>query len=1292
MKNKKLHSSSQFLILLGLLLSFSVLANVGSVNKNKMQQLKSSVQQAKIFPDMVETENDFMGSAVAIDGNRALVAAPKLSGMGVVYVYDYVGGVWQESAVLAPNGPRTADGFGTSVSLKGDLVLIGAPKDADNGTNAGAAYIFELIAGSWVQQQKLTPDDGDVEHNFGWSVSLNTGFALIGTKYYFTVNEPGAAYLFNFNVSNDIWLQYGKITALDGLVGNEFGSAVSLTADNAFIGASNDSENGTRSGAVYVYEKVGVSWVFKNKLIASDGSSFDFFGIQISADGDRVLISARNDDSGDFSNSGSAYIFDYDGFNWTQTAKLTASDASSDNFFGSSVSLMGDRALIGAFNAPSMNNSSPGAVYLFQYSGSWIETGRFNASDNSALDEFGIAVALGADKFIVGDSRDDDNGNNAGSAYVFDSTSGWQQQAKLLSSLGPHLDSYGSAVSIDGTRAVVGAPYNDVHGLDAGAVYVFDYVAGNWQLSQQLYASDASASDWFGTSVSLSGDRLVVGAPGEDSEGINAGAVYVFDLNSGTWTQTDQLVVASLNAHDRFGTAVSLDVDRILVGAYGVDLTGINFGAAYIFDLVAGNWAHTTTLTASDGANLDSFGESVSLDGNRALVGASRDDDNWKDSGSAYVFDLINGIWTETDKVTAGPNAAEGVLFGNTLSLYNDTLLIGASHEKLNTGAAYVFEYDSQSNGWSLAQILKSDNRHSGDYFGISLDIDNNIIIIGASGTDNSGNQSGSAYVFQKLNGSWQQTENIISNDGATNHELGQAVSISSELTVIGAPHADGQGKESGAAYVFDVDILPVAVDDYVVTNEDTRVAFYPMTNDSDVDGGVNSIIETTNPLNGTVYISDSKLEYVPLANYCNDGINTDDFTYTINGGSTATVFMTVECVEEIPVAVDDVFITDEDVVKQLDVLLNDYDVDSDHDSIQIQSTTQPAHGIVENFITYLRYTPTADYCNDANSTDDFTYEINGGWVATVKMTVNCVDDAAIAENDYASINEDETILLNVTANDIDIDGGVPFEIIGFTQPQFGTVNNESGHLRYMPNTDYCNDGVHIDDFGYTITSGGSARVEVTVYCVNDQPDFSHLGNISSDLITNHLITNWAYDFDFGALNENYFQDVLQFNAQIVSDSNGVIDPLSLEISLDGNLLFTTTGHLGTAIVEVSMQDDGGTVRGGIDTSETKSLTITFDDTIFVNGFENNTKQSTQDYLAKIAQVTTDFELPYYDPYSNVVVFYQYQLELDTEFFIESSTQMLTTWLMEILKLNNPLGDFDSDGVINELDDDITIH
>jgi len=1291
---KSFEPKTVMLIVLMLFLSGQLFATNTLAFKHNQQreiQLKSTLQQSKLFPDSVITDKDFMGASVAIDGNRALIGAAKLSGIGVVYVFDYIGGVWQESAILEPEGIRLADKFGQSVSLKGDVALIGAPSDGENDADSGAVYIFQFDSGAWGQKTKLFPNDGEGGQKFGWSVSLESNFALIGTKYDFSINESGSAYMFEYEAQGDSWSQESKFVPQGGIQGNGFGQSVSIKGNLALIAAvSDDNINGNSSGAVFTYEWNGFNWSFQQKLIASDGSSADFFGISVSLDTNRALIGARTDDNNGFNESGSAYVFDYDGMNWSETTKLVASDESNNAYFGTSVSLKGDLALIGANSAPSSNYSSAGAVYLFELdTGTWSQTDRFNASDDSPIDNFGIAVALDSNNFIVGNSTDDDNGFDAGAAYIFDKTSSWQQKQKLLSSLGPNLDKFGVSVNIDGTRAVIGASMNDDQAQNAGSAYIFDYSNGSWSLTTQLHANDASESDWFGSSVSLSGDKLIVGAPGENTEGTNAGSVYIFDLIGGIWTQTHKINLSSLNAHDRFGTSVAIDGNRIIVGAYGVDFTGINVGAAYIFYFNGANWDFTKELKASDGSNLDSFGETVSLDDNRVIIGAQREDTN---TGSAYIFDFDNGNWTETVKLTADVDATTNAYFGRSLSLDGDQVLIGANQENFNTGAVYHYSLNSQNSTWELTQKLTANDASTDDFFGTSVALDNNIILVGANNGDNTNNSdAGATYVFQYINDTWQQTDKIQANDAQIDDKFGQSVSLSAELALIGAPKIDAHGLNSGAAFVFDVDILPTAADDDVTTDEDTLIEIFPITNDTDPDAGANLIISTTDPSNGTIYLNNPKITYVPFANYCNDGITTDDFTYTLNGGSTATVHVTVNCIEEPPVALDDTYTINEDTPTTLAVLSNDYDVDSDHDTISIISVTQPDNGTVENFTTSLVYTPDNNYCNDGTTTDSFDYTINEGWTATVEMTVTCIDDPAVAEDDEDSINEDQSLLINVLLNDTDSDGGASYQVTNFTQPQFGMVVNESGNLSYTPNQDYCNDGVDIDDFEYTITGEDSASVNITVYCVNDQPDFNHLGNITTDLIQTYVIEDWAFDFDFGAENENFFQQILLFNLQIVSDSNNVIDPLSLDINLDGDLMFTTTGNIGTAILEISMQDNGGVTHGGVDTSETKSFTITFDDTVFENGFEPFNLRM-QEYIIKISESHFGSEAPYFDTSNNLIAIHQYYFETESRFFTHQSIHSFNLWLIEILKHHFPYEDFDHDGIENQFDERISFN
>ena len=296
------------------------------------------------------------------------------------------------------------------------------------------------------------------------------------------------------------------------------------------------------------------------------------------------------------------------------------------------------------------------------------------------------------------------------------------------------------------------------------------------------------------------------------------------------------------------------------------------------------------------------------------------------------------------------------------------------------------------------------------------------------------------------------------------------------------------------AVTVSCVDDPPVAVNDTkTVVEEANATAIDVLANDTDVDGGSKTIASVTQPAHGTVVITGggSGLSYTPDPNYCNDGDPTDDFTYTLNGGSTATVAVTVSCVDDPPAAVNDTATVTEDAnATQLNVLQNDTDVDGGPKTVQ--SVTQPANGTVA--ITGggsgLTYTPDPNYCNDGNPTDGFSYTLNGGDTATVAVTVSCVDDPPAAVNDTATVTEDAgATAIDVLANDTDIDGG-PKQVASVTQPANGTVAITGGGsgLTYTPNPNYCNDGNPTDDFTYTLNGGSTATVAVSVSCVDDPP------------------------------------------------------------------------------------------------------------------------------------------------------------------------------------------------------------
>jgi len=383
------------------------------------------------------------------------------------------------------------------------------------------------------------------------------------------------------------------------------------------------------------------------KLIASDFAATDFFGSSVSISGDTVVIGARNNDHAGGVNAGAAYVFRRVGGVWIQEQKLTSSDASTADYFGFSVAVCGDTAVVGAYQDDHAGGPNAGSAYVFTRNGTvWTQQARLSAADAAVGDEFGNSVAVSGDTAVVGARIDDHaGGNEAGSAYVFVRQGGvWTQQQKLTASDAASSDFFGRSVAVLGDTAVVGAVTDDhTGGTDAGSAYVFTRKGGVWTQEQKLIASDAAANDLFGVSVALFGDTVVVGAVYNDHAGnTNAGSAYVFSRLGGVWTEQQKLTASDAQTEDQFGTSVAISGDTALVGALlDNNPGGVNAGSAYLFTRSGGVWTQQQKLTPSDASAGDQFGISVALSGNTTVIGAWTDDHaGATDAGSAYVCDL----------------------------------------------------------------------------------------------------------------------------------------------------------------------------------------------------------------------------------------------------------------------------------------------------------------------------------------------------------------------------------------------------------------------------------------------------------------------------------------------------------------------------------------------------------------------------------------------------------------------------------------------------------------------------
>lgn len=371
---------------------------------------------------------------------------------------------------------------------------------------------------------------------------------------------------------------------------------------------------------------------------------------------------------------------------------------------------------------------------------------------------------------------------------------------KVFAAQGFLRDGFGISVAVSGDTAIAGA-YAYL-GLGAqGSAYVYTRNGATWEFQQKLVASDGAKNDGFGVSVALSGDWALVGSLW--------GKAYVFVRNpGGYWTQFNELSAPDKNAS--FGSSVALSGKTALVGAY-MSQVGVNTfqGAAYIFTLdeVFGQWMLKQTLTAPDGEALDSFGYSVALQGDTALVGSYNDKvgENSK-QGSAYVFTRSGEVWTEQAKFTASDGAVNDT-FGAAVALSGDTALVGVPAAKVGStllqGAAYVFTRSGET--WNQEAKLTASDGKIVDNFGNAVAIQGNNAIVGAGHADVGENlDQGLAYVFSRSGTTWAEQTQLSAPDGATNDNFGVSVALSADTVLVGAFGAAISGTVGqGAAYFF---------------------------------------------------------------------------------------------------------------------------------------------------------------------------------------------------------------------------------------------------------------------------------------------------------------------------------------------------------------------------------------------------------------------------------------------------------------------------------------------------------
>lgn len=368
------------------------------------------------------------------------------------------------------------------------------------------------------------------------------------------------------------------------------------------------------------------------------------------------------------------------------------------------------------------------------------------------------------------------------------------QEGKVLP--GDRSTWFGFSLAVYGDTAVIGSEGDDA--------FLFRYDGANWEKETKLLPKDWMENMSYGRSVAIYADTVVVGAY-RDHRGRGGGSAYVFRHDGSNWVQEAKLLAEDRALNDGFGVSVAIHRDTAVVGATGNDDYGSGSGSSYVFRFDGASWAQEAKLLAEDGAEADRFGRSVAIHGDTVVIGAYLDDDNGRNSGSAYVFRPNGSRWVQEAKLL--PDDGSPVdRFGNDVAVYGDTVLIGAQSDDDNgssSGSAYVFRHDGSQ--WLQEAKLLPEDGAANDEFGRSVAIHDDTAVIGSAGDDDYGSDSGSAYVFLYDRSRWFQDAKILAGDGDENDRFGRGVAIYEDTALIGPPTDVDDGHQYGSAYLFDL-------------------------------------------------------------------------------------------------------------------------------------------------------------------------------------------------------------------------------------------------------------------------------------------------------------------------------------------------------------------------------------------------------------------------------------------------------------------------------------------------------
>ena len=948
----------------------------------------------------VESDDKYGESGIAIDGDYIVVGARlahhTTQDRGKAYVYKNNNDSWDEIKILKYDNAANYDRFGWTVSIKNNIIAVGSP-ESDSPTNSGVVVLYQKDTGgidNWGQMKVLKASDAEQNDYFGNSLAFDEGIIVVGAGEADTPGtNTGSGALYIFENSTFTTTSFFNIEARI----SEYRIFNTSLATEQITDLYNGNDGNFKNETISIDNNVSTKKLFTNKItldgvdltkiVQKDSSTnhsgqiyhenFDAEDVTIHADSEMTYVTGRDGTGKALNTTGVTP----DGLQWVQTLpansksfsfwlKIPEQTVPVDSLFDKYIfdgRDSGNNGYLTAFYKnnkmyilPTDNNKNkfPSKILIdgvaATISSDWTDdvgrqvgTGKY-LQDNKwhhwlieLSDSDSISELTWFSRFEIAD-------NENGAA--------WNEIKKCVHSEGStsNFAQFGKSVAIDGDYMIAGAPSKYVGTKqNVGAVWIFKKDEGgsnNWGEFKKLLHSDAPASNASGSnsgythhaghSADINGDYIVVGAYGVNSF---RGAAYIFKKDEGgtdNWGEIKKLTIDDLPSHSYFGKSVAIEGDYIVVGA-----EGNAGGKAYVFNKDedgSDNWGLIKELTSDDIATSDDFGASVDINGNNILIGAYEDShSSLSTPGSAYLFkkdydpltpnDISANAWGQFKKIIAS-DASQGSYFGKSVSIDGDYIVIGAERDDekaANSGGAYIFKKDhGGTDNWGEFKKISASDGAGSDYFGCSVFINGDYIAVGADNDDDGASNAGSVYIFRKdLGGSdnWGQNVKLTASSPNVQDKFGRSVTINNNYLVVGAESYRGiEGNTSqytGAAFVYRNDTfdrttffnLEAAIDDYRIFNKRLTNAEI-----SDLAAGGNA-----NVLGDAIVMDRIDVNDISCAALTVNGVS-----ITQNGGGGGGTTLSVDTISESTtnngVVIDSVTLKDGTVTTSGDISAND--------------------------------------------------------------------------------------------------------------------------------------------------------------------------------------------------------------------------------------------------------------------------------------------------------------------------------------------------------------------------------